>query len=273
MVILLSDPESPLRRKARADACLDITARHLATGALYWASSDMAALATASARALDTVRWTVDARPAPTGLMVMDGGVGWLPHNGADFPVDALSWGPAPGGLLLATWCARQRLDDNLARHGARIEHHQVPPLVPMTWHTVPVGEQERPVGELPDEIRTVATILAAAWYLMDQPTLADRQPVDVDRTLRRAYVRAERPEPEVTLIDLRAVYRPTDPDQQPDSEPGRWSHRWVVQGHWRQQPHGPARSQRKRIWIADYVKGPDGAPLLTHERVNVWRR
>ncbi len=82
MVALLSDPGSALRRNAVIDGeyglALDIAARHLATGDLYWVSSDMAALATAAARELDTVRWTTADRPAATGLMVMDGGVGWL---------------------------------------------------------------------------------------------------------------------------------------------------------------------------------------------------
>lgn len=75
-----------------------------------------------------------------------------------------------------------------------------------------------------------------------------------------------------VTIIDLRRRYHPGD-DQPADEQPGRYSHRWVVSGHWRRQPYGPGRELRHRIWIADHLKGPDGAPLLVRERVNVWRR
>ena len=74
-----------------------------------------------------------------------------------------------------------------------------------------------------------------------------------------------------VTLIDLRAL-RQVDID--PVDESGRvYRHRWVVRGHWRQQAFGPDRSQRKPLFIAPYIKGPAGAPLLATEHVHVWRR
>lgn len=278
MVTLLSDPTSALRRRPSIDSehglTLDIVARHLASGRMYWVSGDMAALATAAGRELDTVRWTSADRPAAAGLMVIDGGVGWLSRPaGGDFPVDAISWGPAPDGLLLSLWVARQRLDDNLARQGAHVDPEQIPHLVPMLGYPLPISADYRPAADIPAEFRTLATTLAAAWHLMYQPILADRRRAEVDRAIRRAYARADRPEPEVTIVDLRALYRPTDPDHEPRSEPGRYSHRWVVTGHWRNQAHGPGLQLRKRIWIPDYIKGPDGAPLLIHERVNVWRR
>ncbi|MBI4918178.1 MAG: hypothetical protein HY825_20240 [Acidobacteria bacterium] len=36
---------------------------------------------------------------------------------------------------------------------------------------------------------------------------------------------------------------------------------RWIVRGHWRNQPCGPGRMQRELIWICPYWKGPEGAP------------
>jgi hypothetical protein len=274
MAALLTDPHSPLRRTFSDDTTglnLDITARHLTTGALYWVSSDMTALATAAGRELDTVRWTTADRPTGTGLIVMDGGVGWMPYQGVDFPVDAISWGPGPGGLLLCMWVARHRLDARLADQGGHLDPDEIPQLVPMLGEILPNTADFAPVDTIPDTIRTVATTLAAAWYLMEQPTLATQQRTPADRDVRRAYLRNQRPEPDITLIDLRTLYRPHD--HEPEEQPGRYSHRWVVTGHWRNQAHGPERSQRKRIWIPDYVKGPDSAPLLIHERINVWRR
>lgn len=38
--------------------------------------------------------------------------------------------------------------------------------------------------------------------------------------------------------------------------------HRVMVPGHFKQQPYGPRNSLRKRIFIAPYMKGPDGAPI-----------
>jgi hypothetical protein len=39
---------------------------------------------------------------------------------------------------------------------------------------------------------------------------------------------------------------------------------RFAVRGHWRNQAHGPKRSERKRIWVQPFWKGPEtGATLL----------
>jgi hypothetical protein len=48
------------------------------------------------------------------------------------------------------------------------------------------------------------------------------------------------------------------------------WQHSWVVSPHWRWQPFGPGRTQRRLILIGAYKKGPDDKPLLGAERV--WR-
>lgn len=37
-----------------------------------------------------------------------------------------------------------------------------------------------------------------------------------------------------------------------------------LVRGHWKNQPHGPKRAHRKRIWIEPYWRGPEDAPILT---------
>lgn len=44
--------------------------------------------------------------------------------------------------------------------------------------------------------------------------------------------------------------------------------HRWVVRGHWRNQPCGKGRSQRRRIWIQEHVAGPEDKPLRRDTRV-----
>lgn len=44
-----------------------------------------------------------------------------------------------------------------------------------------------------------------------------------------------------------------------------RIKHRHIVRGHYRDQPHGPGRSERKRIWIAPFWKGPEGGAALVH--------
>jgi hypothetical protein len=48
------------------------------------------------------------------------------------------------------------------------------------------------------------------------------------------------------------------------------WSRRWIVRGHWRNQPCGPSRSLRRRIWIDPFIKGPEDKPF--DERRTLWR-
>lgn len=104
-------------------------------------------------------------------------------------------------------------------------------------------------------------------------PTVADRRRIDPSTggTVREH----DTPTREVTHIDLRPLRQittaPDDPD--PDRETRQATHRWVVRGHWRHQPHGPGRSQRRLQWRESYIKGPEGAPLIRSRPVNIWRR
>jgi hypothetical protein len=38
-----------------------------------------------------------------------------------------------------------------------------------------------------------------------------------------------------------------------------------VVRGHWRDQPCGPGRAERRRKWIAPFWKGPKEGEKLSH--------
>ena len=43
---------------------------------------------------------------------------------------------------------------------------------------------------------------------------------------------------------------------------------RFIVRGHWRNQPHGSQLSERKLIWIKPYYKGPEMADLVNRPYV-----
>lgn len=47
--------------------------------------------------------------------------------------------------------------------------------------------------------------------------------------------------------------------------------HRFIVRGHWRKQPFGPGRNQRKMIYISPFLKGPADAPFMERETVYRW--
>lgn len=61
----------------------------------------MAALAVAAGGQLETIRWADSDRPGGCGLIVFGDGVGAVDILGSPFPVDAMCWGPGPGGVAV----------------------------------------------------------------------------------------------------------------------------------------------------------------------------
>ena len=67
----------------------------------------------------------------------------------------------------------------------------------------------------------------------------------------------------EVVVFTLR---RAKSPQYEGDEREVQWSHRWVVQGHWRNQWYGSEKVHRQ-IWIAPFIKGPDDKPIVFKRR------
>lgn len=63
-----------------------------------------------------------------------------------------------------------------------------------------------------------------------------------------------------VQVVTLRRPKRPVGEDHVAHSVD--WKHRWVVEGHWRNQFY-PSTKTHRQIWIAPYVKGPEDADLV----------
>jgi hypothetical protein len=140
-----------------------------------------------------------------------------------------------------------------------------------MSAHTLVLAEAGEPVHDEGGHV-SVAARLSAVWLLMGQDLIASREAAVVDGPVVRAYERAGRDVPEVTLVDLRR--RHVVKDEQAGGGSGReYRHRWVTRGHWRNQAYGPGRALHRPVWIASHVKGPEGAPLLETEQVFVLRR
>lgn len=265
----LSDHGTALRRgfedQPETDRELDRLALLVQVADLYWATPEMSALAVASSAQLSDVDWAKDARPAAAGLIVFADGIG----NVDGIPVDAMTWGPSEKGLRIWCWVHRRRIEVNL--HGTGVQLLEVlPPLIPTIGEDVEAGHME--VADLPEVLRTPMATLAAAWLLMQQPTLASTSAERPPKPQRKAAARRGEELPDVTMIDLRRRYVP-DNEAEPGDSGRTYRYRWVVSGHWRDQAHGPGRASRKRIWIPSYEKGPADAPLLLTEKVNVWRR
>lgn len=118
----------------------------------------------------------------------------------------------------------------------------------------------------------------AVAWWQLLQTTLrlmqqriAHHTNERLDRHTRRDAVRHGYREREVVVVRLRREghdYVATEPEHDVP-----WSHRWIVGGHWRNQPY-PSEGIYRQIWISPYVKGPEDKPLVIRpRRVYQWER
>lgn len=140
-----------------------------------------------------------------------------------------------------------------------------------------------------------VALVLQVLWALCTQEVVVAVQPAKparkravragktVDSTAIADYLAAI--EADIHVVSLRRTHQP-DQSPAPDVRDVVWTHRWTVRPHWRWHwygGHDRAQSTcehcgtsggfHRRILVAPHVKGPDDAPLLSKNRVDVLRR
>ena len=90
------------------------------------------------------------------------------------------------------------------------------------------------------------------------QKTISETSMEPAPRAFRKRAERAH-VRPEVRVIRLpRRVRGSAGEPRSVD-----WQSRWIVSGHWRQQPWGPERKRIRPVWIAPYLKGPEDKPLV----------
>jgi hypothetical protein len=108
--------------------------------------------------------------------------------------------------------------------------------------------------------------ILHAFWLMLNQTiTVISEAPAghpSISLAAKKAKIQRR-----VTVVELRRREYKTAAVPG-DKRPIEWDHRWLVRGFWRWQTYGPQMSQKKRIWINSYVKGPEGRPLIIREQV-----
>jgi hypothetical protein len=104
----------------------------------------------------------------------------------------------------------------------------------------------------------TGVDVLQCILRLMAQ-TVTVREPRNAPRLVGKRVERAKFPAKRITVVTLRRPAQERDPESHHDVE---WSHRWIVDGHWRQQWY-PSLGQHRQIWISPYVKGPAELPLV----------
>lgn len=241
---------------------------------LYCMARDMVDIAMDAASTLP--EWTPAlVIPAPTGLLCWAKPAATVPYgpksiSTADVPWDAVFWWSRPDGMLQLSPSSR------FIKQPELIAPYQVnTPL----WaaNTIVINPKEPRTEEAnhADDSQPFVSVVGAAWLLMSQPGVAEARTIgNTGSGFRNAGGGTKphvAPTPQVTLVELRRPARP--PQETPGGTSDRgFNRRWWVGGHWRQQACGPNHSERRPKWIAPYIKGPQGKPLVS-ERVNVWRR
>lgn len=103
--------------------------------------------------------------------------------------------------------------------------------------------------------------VVQSLWRLLNQH-IAVRTEAQPTRPVRRRMEKAKFPERRITVVTLRRPRQ--DPDEH-DARTVEWSHRWVVQGHWRNQWY-PSLGAHRQVWINPFIKGPEELPLITNK-------
>lgn len=256
---------------------------------LFWVSSDMADItmdASQDIPGLDIqdVKW-------PVGMMVFETS---LPGRSsferkraqvspggkrlADdlVPIDGLLWFPAENGIHIEILTKMENKPEPLrSLRGGLIDHFSATLPMPVDF-TDSVSIPDDWKGQGLSRNLGVAAFLAAALHLMAMPAVARARDVQPRTGESRPAESVTVPAGHVRVVNARPMRTvPADPEEAAGSEDGghRYSTRWVVRGHWRQQAHGTGRAQRRTQWIESYIKGPEDAPLAPHTLVRAWRR
>ena len=117
-----------------------------------------------------------------------------------------------------------------------------------------------------------LSRVLRALWALMAEPSVAEVAQGASAARLERVPARVSEQARRVRVIDVREHNEPERVDGDGSRRYKPYDHRFIVSGHWREQACGPNHSERRRRWIAPYVKGPKDKPLVLKDTVRVWR-
>lgn len=272
----------------------------VAAAELFYVTPDMTELVMQAAAAAPEYQVHADQLPAERGFVVFGkpycAVAAEALNPGQRVELQAALWGPVPDtgdgpGVMLVTLqdadvlLSTQPLPDGdpVLRRRLMAECDTLRRFTgPLAYHE----EYAMPFGANPwgtDGTQRVGNAALAAvmttWILMGQRiTVTER--AELPRSVRKAAARAGHPDPLVRTVSLRQAARgraDADEQRQRAGEPSRrYTKRWPVRGYgyWRNTWY-PSRERHEQqwVWVPGYMKGPEGAPLVGGERVNVLRR
>ena len=246
-----SQTDRAIAKKVRAIDPQDAT--------LWWVRPDMARLAWDAAQTLPEGTSLLEAIPAPKGIIIWEGDPllsGFLvartrSNQQGLSPIHGAVWEVTARGVEIATLI------------------HEPPENPELRY--IPIYSYQY-IGQLKKDLEAYLT---ATFLLATQPRIG--QITRHDPTPRRRR-RVSPPNPGdintgVNLVALRENARRLVEDTGGEDKKWGLSVRFMVRGHWRNQACGAKMGQRRPVYVAPYLKGPEDAPLKSSETVYVWRR
>ncbi len=222
---------------------------------LYYIDPQFTALVAQTYAGLPDTTVTDWIAPSQAGLLV------WATPADQTRHIAAASWTPYRDGWAIV--CYRS-VGADLPEALMQTFRHEIGWLIPIHATHLSAG---KPVNGA-DPLATLIT----TWLLIAQ-RLTETEPVAADPSIRKAYARARRPQPQVRLVRIRPP-RAADPPEttglRVPSGRATPDHRYWVSGHERQQPYGPGRSLHKTIYIEPFLKGPEDKPIKASTTVRV---
>lgn len=201
---------------------------------------------------------TRDLLPTSDGFMALDGALYKIMPDGESLI----------GGFEGFAWTVR---DDKL--HMASFSPSGIGAgYEPLPWKWSPDGPLRvlngAPDNDTEEIVRLEMAVFVGLVAFMQQRLVVEPKAVHPDRADRRR--RTSEPLPDlVTEYILRRITSRSGEERSVD-----WRHRWIVRGHWRQQPYGKGRAFRRPQFIPPHIKGPPDAPLkpITERLIRIER-
>ncbi len=259
----------------------------------YYVTKDMSLLVQHAADGLDDEDlWDASLAPTSSGFVRFERPIEMQDVRGTTMLAHWMTWGPVEAqhntpGTLVTVWNDTRDPDEvvkGLIEQFGRNLFHQVtghwsiiggtamaygiklgPALIPVPEQYADTLESQ---GVTPTPFTSVERIVHALWLMLGQ-TIVNTREEEVPSKRRHKAKQMNLPS-RVTIIDLRRMESNHPVTGQSHIE---WNHRWITRGHWRWQAYGPGRLERKRIWIHDFIKGPEDKPLVVTDKIYALRR
>lgn len=265
-VFARSGPKPPIHH---ARSFCDRIAGALDGADMFWVSDEFAQLAKEGAERLPDLSFMPQNMPSPAGLLTWQTPIGDFNHGGAgrgvasNVEVTAVSWFiVADLGIWLTLYCDPRQVMPGAAQQRIKTMIGSLMPLAP--GGGAEFGRYD--TDAMPTTNNLIGRVLAT-WYLIAQPGVADISDAPTDTQLRKKYDRAQRPWPQVRVVNLRrrptpdTVTAPQDSTEQPPGKRRAPTHRSDVSAHWRHYWVGPGREVRMPYYIDEHPRRPDLPP------------